>query len=205
VASESHEIELVARFRAGDPIALATIYERYSGAAWAVAFGILGNRVLADDAVQETFVRAWRGAHRFDPARPFGPWLFTIARRTAIDLHRIEARPTKGAHGPETDVVVELPGVELAWLRWEVRRALSGLPAEEQEVVRLAHYRGFTHTEIAERLGLPVGTVKSRSHRAYRRLAGLLHHLLDVEPQHDPGSIPAIGGKNRPGPQVTHL
>jgi RNA polymerase sigma-70 factor (ECF subfamily) len=183
VARELHEAELVARFRAGDPTALATVYERYSGAVAAVAFGILGNRMMVDDAVQETFVRAWRAASRFDPARPFGPWLFTIARRSAIDLHRAETRPTRGGHGPETDIVVELPGVERAWQRWEVRQALARLPPEEQEVVSLAHYWGFTQTEIAERLEVPVGTVKSRSHRAYRRLARLLCHLLDEAPQ----------------------
>jgi RNA polymerase sigma-70 factor (ECF subfamily) len=175
------EEALVRRFRAGQPEALAMVYQRYWRAVWTVALGVLGDRAMADDAVQETFVRAWQASSRFDPAKPFGPWLFTIARRSAIDLHRSEMRPTRGGHGPETDVVVELPGLDLAWQRWEVGRALSALTEEEREVMQLAHYRGMTHSQIAARLALPIGTVKSRSHRAHRRLAVLLRHLLDEQ------------------------
>jgi RNA polymerase sigma-70 factor (ECF subfamily) len=170
---------LVDWFRSGSPAALAAVYDQYARAVWTVAFGVLGNQAMADDAVQETFVRAWRAAGRFDPAKPFGPWLFTIARRSAIDLYRGEMRPTRGDHGPETDVVVDLPGIELAWQQWEVRRAVANLTGEEQAVVRLAHYRGMTHSQIAAHLGLPLGTVKSRSHRAHRRLAVLLRHVRD--------------------------
>ncbi|MBL8928967.1 MAG: sigma-70 family RNA polymerase sigma factor [Kineosporiaceae bacterium] len=166
------------RFRRGDPEALRTIYQAYAGPVATVARSIVGaEQGLVDDVVQETFLRAWRAAGQFDPARALAPWLFTIARRTAIDVVRSERRPTRGGHEPEVDVAVAPESLESAWERYEIRRAVQNLPSEEQDVVRLAHLAGMTHPEIAERLDIPVGTVKSRSHRAHRRLAAALSHL----------------------------
>jgi RNA polymerase sigma-70 factor, ECF subfamily len=166
-------------FRAGDVTALGAVYDRYSRAVWSVAMSVLGDRGLAEDATQETFLRAWRAAASYDPDRELPPWLFTIARRTAVDVHRREARPTQGGHGQEQDVVVQMPGIERAYQTWEVRTALDELPADERAVVRMSHFDEMTHREIAEALDVPVGTVKSRSHRAHRRLAGRLAHLVD--------------------------
>jgi RNA polymerase sigma-70 factor (ECF subfamily) len=166
-------------FRSGDVAALGAVYDRYSRAVWSVAMSVLSDRGLAEDATQETFLRAWRAAATYDPDRELAPWLFTIARRTAIDVHRREARPTQGGHGEEQDVVVQMPGIERAYQTWEVRTALEELPAEERTVVRMSHFDEMTHREIAEALDVPVGTVKSRSHRAHRRLAGRLAHLVD--------------------------
>ena len=123
-------------------------------------------------------MRAWKAAERYDPARPLAPWLLTIARRTALDVIRRETRPTRGGHEPEQDVVLNLPGIERAWETWEVKSALSRLPAEEREVVWFAHFHGMSHPQIADQLGVPVGTVKSRSHRAHKRLASLLSHVI---------------------------
>ena len=170
--------DVVRAFRDGDVDALGAVYDRYSRPVWAVAMRVLGDRALAEDAAQETFLRAWRAAADFDPGRPLAPWLFTIARRTAIDVLRREARPTQGGHDAEQDAVVAMPGIERAWDAWQVRTALAELPAEERDVVRLAHFEEMTHREIAELLDVPVGTVKSRSHRAHRRLAGRLAHLV---------------------------
>jgi RNA polymerase sigma-70 factor (ECF subfamily) len=166
-------------FGSGDVAALGTVYDRYSRAVWSVAMSVLGDRGLAEDATQETFLRAWRAAASYDPDRELAPWLFTIARRTAVDVHRREARPTQGGHGEEQDVVVQMPGIERAYQTWEVRTALEELPADERAVVRMSHFDEMTHREIAEALDVPVGTVKSRSHRAHRRLAGMLAHLVD--------------------------
>jgi RNA polymerase sigma-70 factor (ECF subfamily) len=171
---------VVARFRAGDVEALGQVYDRYARAVWSVALTVLRDPGLAEDASQETFLRAWRAAADVDPARPLAPWLLTIARRTAIDVLRRETRPTQGGHDAEQDVVVQLPGIEHAWEAWEIRLALDELPADERAVVRLSHFEQLTHGEIAERLGVPVGTVKSRSHRAHRRLAGRLAHLVEA-------------------------
>ena len=142
---------------------------------------VLRDRALAEDAAQEAFMRAWRGASSFDPSRPLSPWLMTIARRTALDVHRREFRPTRGGHAPEQEVSVNLPGIERAWETWEIRLALEELPDEERHVVALAHFQGLSHPQIAEKLGIPVGTVKSRSFRAHKRLAQLLSHLVDRE------------------------
>jgi RNA polymerase sigma-70 factor (ECF subfamily) len=181
-------------FRAGDPEALGVLYDAYAGAVWTVAMRILADSALAEDATQETFLRAWQGAAGIDTSRDPGPWLLTIARRTAIDVWRRESRPTQGGHAEERDVTVVLPGIEGVWEAWEVRRALDALPEQEREVVRLAHVHQLTHGEISAALGVPVGTVKSRSHRAHRRLAGMLDHLR--EPASPPRS--AVSGRPRP-------
>lgn len=170
--------DVVHAFRAGDVAALGAVYDRYSRSVWSVALSVLHDRGLAEDATQETFLRAWRGAKDYDPARPLGPWLYTIARRTAIDVHRREARPTLGGHVAEQDAPVRMPGIEQAYDVWQVRTALDELPDDERDVVRMSHFEEMTHREIAEVLDVPVGTVKSRSHRAHRRLAGRLAHLV---------------------------
>lgn len=172
---------VVKAFCAGDVEALGAIYDHYSRAVWAVAMSVLRNRQLAEDATQETFMRAWKGADRFDWRRPLTPWLVTIARRTAVDVHRRESRPTRGAHAQEQEVAVTSPGIERAWETWEIKLALDQLPDDERAVVWMAHYQGMSHSQIAERLETPVGTVKSRSFRAHKRLARLLAHM--IEPQ----------------------
>lgn len=170
--------ELKRRFCSGDLDALGEIYNVYSGPVHAVTRGILGSGGQTDDAVQEAFMRAWRGASSFDPDRALAPWLFTIARRTAIDAVRREARPTRSNHDELTEnYSIDLPGIEEAWERWEIRVALEQLPEEERAVLFLSHYHGMTHPQIAEHLQVPAGTVKSRSHRGHQRLAGLLNHL----------------------------
>jgi RNA polymerase sigma-70 factor (ECF subfamily) len=172
----------VAAFRTGDVDALGQVYERYARPVWRVAMTVLRDRELADDATQETFIRAWRAADSFDPNRQFTPWLFTIARRAAIDVHRRESRPTLGGHEAEQDAVTDPPELTDAWESWQITLALDALPEEERVIVRLAHFDGLTHREIAEALHVPVGTVKSRSHRAHRRLAESLSHLRAGQP-----------------------
>lgn len=169
--------DLMVRFRSGDEEAIRALYRAHGGAVFTVARSITGNRELADDVVQQTFTKAWQAADRFDPSRPIAPWLYAIARRTAIDVLRHERRPTTGGHAAEVDPGIPGPSFERTWEIHEVRTAIDGLPSEEREVVRLSHLGGLSHPEIAERLGIPVGTVKSRSSRAHRRLAAALRHL----------------------------
>ena len=167
-------------FVRGEPDAVRAVYKDYGKLVYAVAFKVLGDRSLAEEATQETFVRAWRGAGSYDPSRELGPWLATIARRTAIDVHRRSARRAHSPLDEETPGLVELPpSVERAYDVWEVRRAVEQLAPEDAELVRLQHLEGLTQSEVAQRLALPLGTVKSRSFRAHRRLAGLLGHLRD--------------------------
>ena len=192
------------RFRAGDVDALAAVYDRYHRQVWTVALRVTGADHLAQGAVQDTFVRAWQAASSYDAARPLGPWLLTVAHRTSVDLVRRELRPARGGHEEEQDAAVESPGLDRARLSWEVREALGRLTAEEREIVRLAFFEDLTQPQIAERLGVPVSTVKSRSHRAHGRLAELLAHVLDDAPPEPearsnrdgpPGRIP----QGRPG------
>jgi RNA polymerase sigma factor (sigma-70 family) len=176
----------------GDADAVRAVYREFGGLVYAIAFKALGDRALAEEATQETFVRAWRGAASYDPTRQLGPWLATIARRCAIDVHR---RSVRGFHGPldeDDPALVELPpSVERAYDIWEVRRAVAQLPPPEAELVRLQHLEGLTQAQVARRMGIALGTVKSRTFRAHRRLAGLLGHLR--EPQEMP--LAATGRK----------
>lgn len=174
--------ETLRRFRDKDPDALGEVFDRYRRAVWSVAMSITRADHLAQEAVQEIFIRAWNAAPSYDPSRDLGPWLMTIARHASLDLVRRELRPTRGGHEAETDVVVEEPGIDEAWLAWEVQEALRRLTDDEREIVRLSFFEDLTHAQVAERLGLPIGTVKSRSHRAHRRLAEFLVHVRE-----DPG------------------
>jgi RNA polymerase sigma factor (sigma-70 family) len=169
-------------FRRGDPEAIRGVYRAYGGMVFSVAHKVLGNRGMAEEATQQAFVQAWRAAQSFDPSREIGPWLATIARRVAIDIHRREARRPRESLDESSGhpaLVVAPPEADAAFDVWEVRQAVASLPPEEREVVRLQHVEALTHAEIAERMHIPVGTVKSRSFRAHRRLAARLGHLRD--------------------------
>lgn len=170
---------LTARFVSGDPSAMPDLYREYSRPVFAVAFRALNDTGLAEEAVQQTFLNAWRAAGTFDPGRALAPWLFTITRRVAIDLFRRERRHRSEELG-EADVAVLPHTVDDMWAVWEVRRAIELVPVPERQVLALTHFEGLTHEETAVKLGIPLGTVKSRSHRAYRRLADMLSHLQEV-------------------------
>jgi RNA polymerase sigma-70 factor (ECF subfamily) len=160
---------------------VAAMYRDYGHLVYVVAHRVLGSDDLAEEAVQHTFVRAWQSADRFDTGRDPAPWLATIAKHAAIDIYRREARrPTVAlADVAANDAAIASPPPDLATLDavWQVRRALDALAPEEATIVRLQHLDGLTHNEISEKLGIAVGTVKSRSHRAHKKLAKLLGHL----------------------------
>jgi RNA polymerase sigma factor (sigma-70 family) len=173
--------DVASRFVSGDAEAVRAVYRDYGRMVNCVAFKVLGDRSLAEEATQQAFVQAWRGASNFDPTRDLGPWLATIARRAAIDIFRRESRKEHDLLEDGDAAVVQLPmSAERIYDIWEVRRAIDTLAPEDASVVRLQHLEGMTHTEIAEQLAIPVGTVKSRSFRAHRRLAALLGHLRDT-------------------------
>ena len=159
------------------------MYHSYGRLVYAVAHKVLSDRGLAEEATQRAFLKAWRAADSFDERRELGPWLAAIARRVAIDIYRREAlRPTDplDSVNPGDPTLTSTPeSAEAIYDVWEVRQAVAQLPGDEQEVVRLQHFDGFTHAEIAERLAVAVGTVKSRSFRAHKRLAALLGHLRE--------------------------
>lgn len=162
---------------------MRSVYRSHGRLVYAVAYKVLGDRGLAEEATQQTFVKAWRAAQSFDENRELGPWLAAIARRVAIDLYRREAiraaDPIDALPAGAPALVTTPESAEAIYDVWEVRQAVAELPADEQEVVRLQHLDGFTHTQIADRLGVAVGTVKSRSFRAHKRLATMLGHLRE--------------------------
>jgi RNA polymerase sigma-70 factor (ECF subfamily) len=166
-------------FAAGGEAAFAVVYETFRGPVFGIALHALADAGLAEEASQLAFLRLWRGRERYDPDRSLEAWLFSITRRAAIDVYRRERRLPVTTVAQERDIGVEALSVERLWEAWEVRRAVDALPAEEAEVVRLAHFYQLTHSEIAEHLGVPVGTVKSRSFRAHRRLAKAMSHLYE--------------------------
>ena len=171
-------------FQRREPGAVRALYREYGRLAYAVAYRVLGRRDLAEDAVQETFVRAWQAADRFDVERDPAAWLATISKRAAIDIYRREARrPTTGlidlaANDPA--VVALPPDLGSVDAVWQVRRAIDQLAPEEATIIRMHHLEGMTHVQISDRLGVALGTVKSRSHRAHTKLAELLGHLRET-------------------------
>jgi RNA polymerase sigma-70 factor (ECF subfamily) len=171
------ERELLERFRDGDEGAVKTVYERFRGPVFAISLSVLHDHGLAADATQQTFIKAWQAATTYDPDRELAPWIYAIARRTAIDIFRKQSRSLVSE---EVDSPHFPPGLDTIWEVFEVRSALDRLTDEERQVIKLSHFDGLTHVEIAEHMGIPVGTVKSRSHRAHKRLLELLRHLEET-------------------------
>jgi RNA polymerase sigma-70 factor (ECF subfamily) len=198
---------LVATVAAGDPDALAELYDRYADAVYRAAFRRLGDRQLAEEVLQDTFMALWNRAELFDPRQgSLLAWLSTIARNRAVDrLRQLGRRPPAvplsavladddhedrglervlahavplGSGGPADDPVAML---EDAALRDEILGALGTIPSNERQVLELAYYEELTQTEIATRLGWPLGTVKTRTRRALLRLRGVLTTLLGPE------------------------
>lgn len=171
------------RFRVGDETALSEVYRLYSGAMFATALKLLGNRDLAAEAVQQAFVQAWRAARSFDPTRGLQPWLYAITRRTAVDVYRRQRRTAQEVRFDDAWLETPAPDngltLESAWQVWQVREALDRLHPDERQVLQFAYYGGMTQSEVARELNLAVGTVKSRTARALRRLAQFLEHLQD--------------------------
>ena len=165
---------LVAR---GDEQALAELYARFGRVAYGIALRVLRDAALAEDAVQDGFLTAWRTAAGFDPARgKASTWLLTLVHRRAVDVVRREERRRADvlddapiASGDATDESVEIRDE-----RRRVQAALAKLPPDQREALELAYYGGLTQTELAERLGVPLGTIKSRMFTALSRLRDLL-------------------------------
>jgi RNA polymerase sigma-70 factor, ECF subfamily len=192
---ESDE-RLLARLAAGQDDALAELYDRHGRVAFGLAFRVLGDRGLAEDAVQEAFLAAWRSAPRFRPDCGMArAWFMNIVHRRAVDLVRREER-RRSVPPAEVDLVESAEDVaSLADERRGTRMALDRLPDRLLSVLELAYYGGLTQSEIAAQLGVPLGTVKSRTSAALARLGQLLEERADA-PNEPPSSSP----ERRSGP-----
>jgi RNA polymerase sigma-70 factor (ECF subfamily) len=172
--SDEQVLEAIGR---GDDDALGVLYDRFGRLAYRLAFRILRDRALAEDAVQEAFLAVWRSADAYkrERAKP-STWILTVVHRRAVDLVRREqtrrGEPLEVAPEP-----VSGPADEDAVLRDRraaVQAALTELPGEQRQALELAYYGGLTQSELAERLGVPLGTVKSRMFAGLGRLRELL-------------------------------
>jgi RNA polymerase sigma-70 factor (ECF subfamily) len=173
--SDEAVVALCAR---SDEVALAELYARYGRVAYGLSLRIIRDEALAEDAVQEAFLAIWRGAARFLPERAkASTWILTLVHRRAVDLVRREER-RRADPLPETELRgAEAASDEAMWLRLErerVQAALARLPDRQREAIELAYYGGFTQSELAERLGEPIGTIKSRMFTGLARLRELL-------------------------------
>jgi RNA polymerase sigma-70 factor (ECF subfamily) len=173
------------RFAARQDDAFREVYQRFSARMIGVAYQVLGDRELAADAAQLAFLRAWQACAVFDPQRALEPWLFAITRRAAIDVHRRQraahqfSTADPGMYEDPRHVITD-DGATRAWVRQQVQAAIGKLPAADRDIVRLVFLAGLTHREAAERLGIPIGTVKSRLFRAQRKMTVLLRHLSEA-------------------------
>jgi RNA polymerase sigma-70 factor (ECF subfamily) len=175
------DAELMAALAHGDQRALGELYDRFAPVAYGLALRVLRDRGLAEDAVQEAFLSVWRSAARFDSRRgSVRGWVLILVHRRAVDLVQRNQRHREQTHeqtdeqtgkhlGPSAAEVTELDAE-----RRKVQAALAALPAKQRTALELAYYGGCTQKEIAARLDLPVGTVKSQTFDALRRLRQLL-------------------------------
>jgi RNA polymerase sigma factor (sigma-70 family) len=168
---------LVALAARSEQSALAELYDRYGRSAYGLAVRVLRDDALAEDAVQEAFLALWRTASRFVPERgKASTWIFTLVHRRAVDLVRREERRRADTleHAPEPGGGSVEEDALLRFQRERVQDALKKLPDQQREAIELAYYGGFTQSELAERLGQPVGTIKSRMFTGLARLRELL-------------------------------
>ena len=158
--------------------AIAALYDRYSRTVFGVGLKILGDRSMAEELVQEVFLKVWRSSGTFDPSRgSFSTWIYKVTRSAALDLYRKRARRVSRVSNGEAQIAaVRDPSdgpqeiVDDSWLSWRVSRALGALDAAHREVIELAYFGGLSQREISLRTGIPLGTVKSRTARAFQRL-----------------------------------
>jgi RNA polymerase sigma-70 factor (ECF subfamily) len=192
------DAELASRFASGDADSVRVLYQTYGRLVFSVAYRVLGDTGLAEDATQQTFVQAWRGASSYDPNRPLGAWITTIAKRVAIDFYRRERthRHLVDVDTADDPALITLPpSLDQLEDVAQVRRALDELPTADRDLIRMQHFDELSHAEIARELEIPLGTVKSRTFRAHRRLAGLLAHLR-ADPGDSSPSVRPEGGSD---------
>jgi RNA polymerase sigma-70 factor, ECF subfamily len=180
--------DLMQLMRRGDPRAFEAVYERHSGAAFSLAYRMVGRGNVAEDVVQEAFLSIWRSGARYERARgSVRTWVLGIVHHRAIDqLRRSSVHSKRRASdegiedriesGERTDVEVARRDEAQA-----IRTAMESLPPEQSHVIELAYFGGFTHTEIADILETPVGTVKGRMRLGLEKLRHGLR-LLEMQP-----------------------
>ena len=162
----------------GVEIALSKLYDRYSRTVFGVGLKILSDHSMAEELVQEVFLKVWRSSGTFDSARSsFSTWLYRVTRSVALDLYRKRAHRIRQVSDGQLHIAAEKDSsagpqeiVDESWLSWRVSRALEVLDAPHRVVIDLAYFGGLSQSEISERTGIPLGTVKTRTASAYKSL-----------------------------------
>jgi len=154
---------LIASIRAGNQSAMADLYDRYSSIVYAVAMRVLGDTAAAEDVLQEIFMQLWRNPGTFDASRgSLAPWLAVIARNRAVDALR-KRRPQSDIEdvtlSVEPDLAVEADRSRVAE---KIRCVLKDMPAPQRNALEMAYFEGYSHAEIAQKTGEPLGTIKTR-------------------------------------------
>ena len=169
--------DVLASIAGGDDQGLAELYDRYGRVAYGLAYRVLRDQALAEDAVQDAFLAIWRSAdgYRRERAKP-STWILTLVHRRAVDLVRREnlRRGERLEEAPEAMGSSVPEEADLREKRTAVQAALRELPQDQREALELAYYGGFTQSELAERLGVPLGTIKSRMFAGLTRLRELV-------------------------------
>ena len=180
IASVCSDGELIQRTGDGDRAAFDKLYRRYARPVFGLALRRLGDRGRAEDAVQETFVSVWRSASTYKPERgPGAPWLYGVARNAIVDRSRARNEPAaEGPDGPSPQTGPHDPA-EQSWTQWQIHSALERLPDREREVIALAYWSDLSQSEVAAQLGIPLGTVKTRTRSALMHLAEILEGELE--------------------------
>ena len=165
-----------------DPDAFEVFYDRHGGAAYSLAYRIVGERGAAEDVTQEAFISIWRSGARYDQARgSVRSWMLGIVRNRAIDFLRSKAGRAPKLDFDDDSILEQRPAGELTEAEalrretaHELRGALGELPGEQSKVIELAYFGGFSHSEIAAMLGVPLGTVKGRMRLGLEKIRGEL-------------------------------
>ena len=181
--------ELMAVVDRKDPSAFEVLYDRHGGAAYSLAYRIVGDPSLAEDVTQEAFISVWRSGARFDAARgSLRSWTLSIVRNRAIDALRRSAGSAPKLDFDDEAALEARPSGDLTdaeAIRREtasrVRGALQELPQEQSEVIGLAYFGGFSHSEIAEMLGMPLGTVKGRMRLGLEKIRVTLAERMGID------------------------
>jgi RNA polymerase sigma-70 factor (ECF subfamily) len=179
VVEPTSDGDLIARVGEGDAGAFELLYRRYARPVFALALRRLGDRGRAEDAVQETFASIWRSAGSYKRERgPGAPWLYAVARNAIVDRRRsLGPAPAEPVDEPSNEAGPD-ERAEASWTAWRVHRALAELPEEERTLIELAYWGGLSQSEIADFVGIPLGTVKTRTRSALSRLADALEGEL---------------------------
>lgn len=171
--------ELLTRIGRGDRAAFEELYRRYARSVLGLALRRLGDRGRAEDALQETFTSIWRSAGSYRPERGRGaPWLYAVARNAISDRGRARNEPAAEVPDEPSPELGPADRAEQGWAAFRVHRAVAGLPEHERRLIELAYWGGMSQSEIAKLLGIPLGTVKTRTRSALARLADALEGEL---------------------------